>query len=57
MAVKRKVMELGGFGCEYFISHTKEVQEMADALIDLDAFVASDAENEVSGAETALFAR
>lgn len=37
MAVKRRVLELGGFACEYFISHTREIQEMADSVIDLNA--------------------
>ena len=36
MAVKRKVLELGGFDGEYFISHTKEIQEMADSSINLN---------------------
>ncbi|MBA4372274.1 MAG: hypothetical protein C0402_05380 [Thermodesulfovibrio sp.] len=40
MAVKRRVLELGGFLGEYFISHTKEIQEMADAVIDLEELVA-----------------
>lgn len=56
MAVKRKVLELGGFDCEYFISHTKEIQEMADAIIDLDEFVvgneAEDSERLKTGQET-----
>ncbi len=37
MAVKRRVLELGGFECEFFISHSREVQEMADAVIDLNS--------------------
>ena len=36
MAVKRRVLELGGFDGEYFISHTKEIQEMADSSINLN---------------------
>jgi exonuclease SbcC len=38
MAVKRKVLEIGGFFCEYFISHTKEIQDMADDVLNLDDF-------------------
>jgi exonuclease SbcC len=41
MAVKRRVLELGGFTGEYFISHTREIQEMADTAIDLEEFVAA----------------
>jgi exonuclease SbcC len=63
MAVKRKVLELGGFDAEYFISHTKEIQEMADSVIDLNDFLTARSESNgaegsrVSGreAEAALF--
>ncbi len=51
MAVKRKVMELGDFACEFFISHTTEIQEMADAIIDLNALVV-EGEANASPAET-----
>lgn len=44
MAVKRKVLGLGGFDVEYFISHSRDIQEMADAVIDLNEFVADSAE-------------
>lgn len=63
MAVKRKVLELGGFDAEYFISHTKEIQEMSDSVINLNDFVTARPESNgtegspVSGreAEAALF--
>lgn len=40
MAMKRAVLELGGYEREYFISHTPELQEMADAIIDVAALAA-----------------
>ena len=36
-AMKKRVLEIGGYRQEFFISHTPEVQEMADAKIDLGA--------------------
>jgi len=33
----QRVLEIGGYQKEYFISHTPEVQELADAKIDLEA--------------------
>jgi exonuclease SbcC len=38
MAMKREVLRIGGYRQEYFISHTPELSEMADAVIDLDQF-------------------
>lgn len=38
---KRKVLELGGFECEFFVSHTPELQEMADHRIDIGAMRAA----------------
>lgn len=38
MRMKRKVMELGGYRQEIFISHTPELWEMADAVIDMGKF-------------------
>jgi len=35
-AMKRRVLEIGGYKKEIFISHTPEVQELADAKIDLE---------------------
>ena len=35
MEMKRKAMELGGYEKEIFISHTPELWEMADAVIDM----------------------
>ncbi|WP_395401033.1 hypothetical protein ACHMW6_25555 [Pseudoduganella sp. UC29_106] len=42
MAMKREVLRIGGYRQEYFISHTPELSEMADAIINLDEYVASD---------------
>ena len=39
MRMKRKVMELGGYRQEIFISHTPELWEMADAVIDMAEFM------------------
>lgn len=38
VAMKRKVMELGGYRREFFISHAPDLWEMADAVIDLGRF-------------------
>jgi exonuclease SbcC len=38
MRMKRKVLELGGYQSEIFISHTPELWEMADTIIDMDGF-------------------
>ena len=38
MAMKREVLRIGGYRQEYFISHTPELSEMADAVIDLDRY-------------------
>ena len=40
MAMKREVLRLGGYEREFFISQTPELTAMADAVIDLDAWVA-----------------
>jgi exonuclease SbcC len=37
MAMKRRVLELGGYTREFFVSQTPELTAMADAVIDLDA--------------------
>ena len=37
MAMKRRVLELGGYAREFFVSQTPELTGMADALIDLEA--------------------
>ncbi len=37
VAMKRKVLELGGYEREFFVSQTPELTAMADAVIDLDA--------------------
>ncbi len=36
MAMKRRVLELGGYEREFFVSQTPELTAMADAVIDLD---------------------
>jgi hypothetical protein len=38
MAMKREVLRVGGYSQEYFISHTTELSEMADAVIDLERY-------------------
>ncbi|WP_157201099.1 DNA repair protein [Massilia sp. Root351] len=38
MAMKREVLRIGGYAKEYFISHTPELAEMADVVIDLEPF-------------------
>jgi exonuclease SbcC len=40
MAMKREVLRIGGYAREFFISHTPELAEMADAVIDLDQYAA-----------------
>jgi DNA repair protein SbcC/Rad50 len=40
MAMKRRVLELGGYAREFFVSQTPELTAMADAVIDLDAMAA-----------------
>jgi exonuclease SbcC len=41
MAMKRKVLELGGYEREFFVSQTPELTAMADAVIDLDGMAIS----------------
>jgi exonuclease SbcC len=38
MAMKREVLRIGGYAQEYFISHTTELSDMADAVIDLERY-------------------
>jgi exonuclease SbcC len=40
MAMKRRVLELGGYAREFFVSQTPELTAMADAVINLDAMAA-----------------
>lgn len=40
MAMKREVVRVGGYAQEYFISHTPELAETADAIIDLERYAA-----------------
>lgn len=40
MSMKREVLRLGGYDREIFISQTPELTAMADAVIDLDGFMA-----------------
>jgi len=36
MNMKREVLRLGGYGCEFFVSQTPELTSMADRIIDLE---------------------
>ena len=40
MAMKRRVLELGRYAREFFVSQTPELTAMADAVIDLEDFAA-----------------
>ena len=40
MAMKRRVLELGGYAREFFVSQTPELTAMADAVIDLEVMSA-----------------
>ena len=40
MAMKREVLRLGGYACEFFVSQTPELTEMADCIIDLEGLAA-----------------
>lgn len=40
IAMKREVLHMGGYAQEFFISHTPELADMADAVIDLDLYAA-----------------
>lgn len=39
MAMKRGVLRLGGYKCEFFVSQTPELTLMADRMINLDELV------------------
>jgi DNA repair protein SbcC/Rad50 len=41
MAMKREVLRLGGYAREFFVSQTPELTAMADAVIDLEAYMES----------------
>ena len=41
MVMKREVLRLGGYRQEFFVSQTPELTAMADAVIDLEAYVES----------------
>lgn len=45
MAMKREVLRLGGYECEFFVSQTPELTSMADAAIDLDTMLAEQAKS------------
>jgi exonuclease SbcC len=36
MAMKREVLRLGGYACEFFVSQTPDLTSMADCIIDLE---------------------
>jgi exonuclease SbcC len=38
MAMKREVLRLGGYACEFFVSQTPELTGMADRIIDLEGY-------------------
>ena len=40
MAMKREVLRLGGYECEFFVSQTPELTMMADRVINLDDLAA-----------------
>jgi exonuclease SbcC len=40
IAMKRAVLRIGRYACEYFVSQTPELTAMADAVIDLDQYCA-----------------
>ncbi|WP_293371476.1 hypothetical protein [Nevskia sp.] len=41
MRMKRRVLDIGGYDVEFFISHTQELRDMADHVIDLGALRAA----------------
>lgn len=56
MAMKRKVLELGGYEREFYVSQTPELTAAADAVIDLDD-MASDATQATQGIGAATAVR
>jgi exonuclease SbcC len=40
MAMKREVLRLGGYACEFFVSQTPQLTAMADRIIDLESMAA-----------------
>lgn len=56
MAMKRKVLELGGCEREFYVSQTPELTAAADAVIDLDD-MASDATQATQGIGAATAVR
>jgi exonuclease SbcC len=38
MAMKREALRIGGYAQEFFITHTTELSDMADAVIDLERY-------------------
>ena len=44
MAMKREVLRLGGYACEFLVSQTPELTGMADCIIDLESFAAQGAQ-------------
>ena len=47
MAMKREVLRLGGYACEFFVSQTPELTGMADRIIDLEGMATQVAEEVV----------
>ena len=44
MAMKREVLRLGKYACEFFVSQTTELTAMADRIIDLESYSAQGAQ-------------
>lgn len=44
MDMKREVLRLGGYECEFYVTQTPELTGMADRVIDLDAMAMASAE-------------
>ena len=47
MSMKREVLRLGGYACEFFVSQTPELTGMADRIIDLEGMATQVAEEVV----------
>jgi exonuclease SbcC len=44
MAMKREVLRLGGYACEFFVSQTPELTAMADRIVNLESLAAQGAQ-------------
>ncbi len=43
MSMKREVLRLGGYECEFFVSQTPELTSMADCIINLEGMATDSA--------------